>query len=154
MQLPEFSIIILSAGNSSRLGSPKQFLKFNGKTLIRNILDEAISSGASEVVIIAGETYQKTVELFKKQIVKIIYNSNWQAGMSSSIKLGIENIHSDEAVFLVCDQPYISAELIKNLIREKIKTGKNISAATYANTLGTPACFNKNLLSSAQQFKE
>src|SRR5437763_12751430 len=50
----------------------------------------------------------------------------------------------DAAMLLVCDQPFVDATVIKQLISLREKTAKQIVASSYANTLGVPALFDRS----------
>ena len=148
----KIAIIILAAGRSARLGSPKQLLSYRGKTLLQHSIDTALESQASPVIVVLGsgkETIEK--ELEQKQII-ILENTAWESGMASSISCGINNLNtiapdSEAAILMVCDQPYVSATLLNDLINKHLKSRQSIIASSYENTLGTPALFHKSLFS-------
>ena len=140
-------IVILAAGNSSRLGKPKQLLSYKGKTLLQHIIDEALVAQLHSVVIVTGANS----ELISQNIfqsVHIAFNKNWQQGMASGIAVGMEALlsinNSIEAVILaVCDQPFVSSQLFLQLKNVQKQTGKGIVASHYANTMGTPVLFTQ-----------
>jgi molybdenum cofactor cytidylyltransferase len=146
------AIIILAAGRSARLGSPKQLLNYRGKTLLQHSIDTALESQASPVIVILGsvkETIEK--QLDQTQII-ILENTAWESGMASSISYGINKLNtiapdSEAAILMVCDQPYVSASLLNELINKHLESGQSIIASSYENTLGTPALFHKSLFS-------
>jgi molybdenum cofactor cytidylyltransferase len=51
----------------------------------------------------------------------------------------------DQVIFMVCDQPFVTAGLLLDLINERQKSGKAIVASSYAGTLGIPALFDKSM---------
>lgn len=76
-----------------------------------------------------------------------VINDEWESGMSSSIKAGLNKALANfnkikNCIIAVCDQPFISSLLFQELIDEKRRTGKNIIACSYAGTLGTPCLFD------------
>src|SRR5690348_14778362 len=85
----KYGIIILAAGSSSRLGKPKQFLLYNKKTLLRNCVDAALQCRESFTVVVAGAVKNEMEEDLKDTGVVLCYNSEWETGMSSSIRAGI-----------------------------------------------------------------
>jgi molybdenum cofactor cytidylyltransferase len=151
-QTSSIAVIILAAGRSARLGSPKQTLNYRGKTLLQHTIDTALESQASPVIVVLGsgkETIEK--ELDQTQIF-ILENTNWESGMASSISCGINNLQtiapdSEAVILMVCDQPYVSAALLNDLMNKHKESGKAIIASSYENTLGTPALFHKSLFS-------
>lgn len=143
----ETGILILAAGNSSRLGEPKQLLKFNGKTLLRNVVEEAIKVSDS-VNVVTGSSHSQISKEIENIEVKIIENVKWNEGMGSSIKMGITQLVNEfpevqNIIVSVCDQPFIEASVFSNLIQMQKDSQKGIVAAKYSETLGTPVLFTK-----------
>lgn len=143
----ETGILILAAGNSSRLGEPKQLLNFNGKTLLRNVVDEAIKVTKS-VIVVTGSNHSQISSEIEDFEVKIVENSNWNEGMGSSIQVGIAQFFYEfpevqKIIISVCDQPFIEASVFLDLIQMQKISQKGIVASKYSGTLGTPVLFSK-----------
>lgn len=143
----ETGILIIAAGNSSRLGEPKQLLNFNGKTLLRNVVDEAIKVTESVIVVTGFNHSQISKEIINFE-VKIVENINWNEGMGSSIKIGINQLldrfpEVQKIIISVCDQPFIEASVFSDLIQMQKISQKGIVASKYSDTLGTPVLFTK-----------
>ena len=141
-------IVILAAGASTRLGEPKQLLQYNGKTLLDHSVNEAVNAKADAVVVILG----KNADLFKNEIHKekasVLINKDWEEGMASSVRLGLASLlkikpYIDSVIFMVCDQPHISASVLNELIATQQKTTKQIVTCNYGGTIGPPALFHK-----------
>ncbi len=140
-------IIILAAGNSSRLGKPKQLLQYKGKTLLQHIVDEAFTAQLHPVVIVTGAN-SELISQNIHQSVHIAFNANWQQGMASGIAIGMKTLlaikNTIEAIILaVCDQPFVSSELFLQLNNVQKQTNKAIVASHYVNTMGTPVLFTQ-----------
>ena len=151
-------IIILAAGNSSRLGQPKQLLTFKDTTLLKNTIEAASLLPNAIVVVVVGFHH----ELIKKELnsskIKISFNENWQSGMSSSIAKGMNDLllinpDIEKCIISVSDQPFISHSVFENLIEEYNKKGKGIVASSYAETVGTPALFDKKYFKDLLELK-
>ena len=143
------AIIILAAGKSSRLGHPKQLLPFKGKSLINHCIETAKKVSAHVLVITGAERMRIESEI-KDDAVLVVHNPEWEEGMASSIRHGLsyltENLQNISSVILmVCDQPYVTIELLRNLIIEKEKTLKSIVASYYSEIAGTPVLFDKSI---------
>jgi Uncharacterized MobA-related protein len=143
----ETRILIVAAGNSSRLGEPKQLLKYNGKTLLRNVVEEAIKVSDS-VIVVTGSGHSQISKEIENIEVNIIENVKWNEGMGSSIKMGITQLVNEfpdvqNIIISVCDQPFIEASVFSNLIQMQKDSQKGIVAAKYSETLGTPVLFTK-----------
>ena len=146
------AVIILAAGRSARLGSPKQLLSYRGKTLLQHTIDTALESQASPILVVLGSGKDAIKKELEQKQVFILENSSWESGMASSISCGITNLQelapeSKAAILMVCDQPFVNAKLLNNLITKHKDTRQSIVASSYANTLGTPALFHQSLFS-------
>ena len=144
----KLSILILAAGNSSRLGSPKQLIEFEGKTLIERITETALSMSDEVLIILGGNSEQisPTLERFEHTI-STINNPDWQQGMGTSIRLGVEKLahQSDLILILLSDQPFISKVLLQNMLQTYANSQNPIVACVYNNTLGVPILFSKSV---------
>jgi molybdenum cofactor cytidylyltransferase len=146
------AVIILAAGRSARLGSPKQLLSYRGKTLLQHTIDTALESQASPILVVLGSGKDAIKKELEQKQVFILENSSWESGMASSISCGITNLQelapeSKAVILMVCDQPFVNAKLLNNLITKHKDTRQSIVASSYANTLGTPALFHQSLFS-------
>ncbi|SMD45056.1 molybdenum cofactor cytidylyltransferase [Aquiflexum balticum DSM 16537] len=138
-------IIILAAGSSSRLGQPKQLLKYQGKTLIRRAIDTALECKSDASVLVIGANF----ELIKKEVqdtnVDIVINHVWETGMASGMQMGLNfldnKIAPDQVILMLCDQPFVDSELLNNMIGKQTVTSKGIIACHYNGTFGVPALF-------------
>ena len=144
----EIGIVILAAGNSSRLGQPKQLLGYKDSTLLKNTIAEASLVPDMIIIVVTGANHHLIEEELDPSRIKIVFNPEWESGMSSSINCGLKKIvdlypEIENCIFAVCDQPYVSSLIFENLIQEHYKTGKEIVASAYSETLGTPVLFNK-----------
>ena len=114
------SAIVLAAGESKRMGRPKQLLEWGGKTLLRHVLESLLSSAADEVILVLGyeaEVIRKSLAEFP---IKIAINPDFQQGMVSSLRQGLLAMDPGSEAFLVllADQPGIGPEIINRMIRE------------------------------------
>jgi molybdenum cofactor cytidylyltransferase len=143
------AIIILAAGNSSRFGSIKQLLRFNNKTLLQHVIDEASETGAEPIVVVTGANAEEVSKAIKNENVEIVLNENWKQGMASGIVAGLKkaitlNNDIENVIITVCDQPFISSTLFQQLYQTQNGSVKHIVASAYANTIGTPALFTQS----------
>ena len=150
--------IILAAGGSRRMGQPKQLLPYRGQTLLSHVAQCALASPCSPVLVILGANAAKIEPQIAHIPLKLLKNNYWKEGISSSIRYGITYIQEqclniDAVVFLTCDQPYISAELIEELIAAYQLTNKPIIASQYGETLGIPALFERTFFSALMQLQ-
>ncbi len=142
---------MLAAGASRRLPGPKQLLRFRGATLLRHAAQVAVGAASGPVAVVLGAAslaQQLRFELVDLD-VRIVENHRWQEGMSTSIRAGLDALvaaHPLDAVLITtCDQPHVTARLLKQLVAAYHKTHPAAAACTYAGTVGVPAVFDRAL---------
>lgn len=139
--------LLLAAGGSSRLGQPKQLFEFKGKTLLRHAAEAMTESSCDPVVVVLGaETGMSTIEIAGLSVVQCL-NENWQSGMSSSIKIGLAMLlelapEIDAVLVSLCDQPFITTEMLNRFGEKFATTNAAVIAAAYNGVTGVPALFS------------
>jgi molybdenum cofactor cytidylyltransferase len=141
--------VILAAGESSRLGQPKQLLRFLGKSLIQRMIEAASDADCSPIAVVLGSDSDRIKEELNDTPASVVENTEWRRGVGSSIRAGVQRLIDDapdlEAILLlVCDQPFVDATSIKKLRAIRDQTKKQIVASRYAETLGVPAMFDRS----------
>ena len=142
--------MLLAAGNSTRLGKPKQLLQYNGKTLLQQTINIAVGANINPLIVVVGANVDKISTEVDVDKAAIVFNKNWKTGMASSIITGLNFLVekyplTDAVIFMMCDQPFVSINLLNNLITVQKKTAKPIVCSSYQNVLGVPALFHKNI---------
>ncbi|WP_288425356.1 nucleotidyltransferase family protein [uncultured Spirosoma sp.] len=142
--------IILAAGGSSRLGQPKQLIQSNGETLVRRMAQQALALRAGPVVVVLGANQDRIMKELTGLAITTVVNPTWAEGMASSLRTGLRALdtESTEAFLVVLtDQPYVTADLLQQLIDTRQSTGRGIIASRYAEPdgiLGVPALFDNH----------
>ncbi len=149
---------MLGAGSSSRLGRPKQLLPYNGKSLLEHSVDTANNAEANPVIVVLGADAALLEKLIDEKKVHIVENKEWEEGMASSIRCGVNALmhiapSSDAVILMVCDQPHVSASLLNELITIQKNSGRLIVTSQYENTFGPPALFYKTLFPELLKLK-
>ncbi|MFL6521139.1 MAG: NTP transferase domain-containing protein [Chthoniobacterales bacterium] len=138
--------VILAAGGSSRLGRPKQLLIFHGETLIRRSVRAAAGAGCDPVIVVVGNLGDTIQRELRSTSTIVVENPEWQRGLGTSVRRGLQEVGDsiDAVVLLTCDQPLVDKTLVAELITVHEKIRKPMVAASYANTLGVPALFDRS----------
>ena len=140
--------MILAAGASSRMGRPKQALQFEGESLLRRAVLAALGASCAPVVVVLGANADVSGrELIGLGVTQVL-NPDWERGMGSSISTGVRTLQESSlevnaAVLLLCDQPFVTSEVLKGLIAEHSRSCIQIVASRFKNTFGAPALFAK-----------
>jgi molybdenum cofactor cytidylyltransferase len=145
------AIILLAAGNSSRMGSPKQLLNFNGVPLLRHAAETALRTGCGHVVVVLGAHAQRLYKVLWGLDVQIVLNPRWSDGMGTSIHAGLEaikNANVTGAILALADQPFVTSEYLQSLIVKHDATGAEVVASQYSGTAGVPAFFSQTAFAS------
>jgi molybdenum cofactor cytidylyltransferase len=147
--------IILAAGSSSRMGGGrhKLLLPLHDRPVLAHVLDAVLASQARPIVLILGHQAELVRAHIASYIInpdlKIIENTNYLQGMSTSMRLGIQTLQSsgeiDSALILLGDQPLITAQDIDTLIATYRTSGKRIVAPAYEGKRGNPILFDASL---------
>jgi len=106
-------------------------------------------AGLTSLIVVLGADASSLSGEADGKHIDVVINAGWQEGIASSIRGGINALQNrypscDGALILVCDQPYITVDLINQLIRVQKKSGKPIAASAYENIVGTPAIFHQS----------
>jgi molybdenum cofactor cytidylyltransferase len=138
-------IIILAAGISARLGTPKQNLVYEGQTLLQRTIKSALATVCRPVIVMLGGNAAIIKPTIENLPVNIVYNENWQEGISSSIRLGVvhlqkNHIKINSVILMLCDQPFVDAKLLHQLI--PANSAKSITACAYNRAIGPPVFFD------------
>ena len=141
------SSILLAAGQSKRMtGENKLTKEIKGSPLIKHSIKNILASSIDELIIVLG--YQK--EIIKKLIdknekIKFVFNKDFESGMASSIKTGLNNLSKKTEAFFIClgDMPMVNHDIYNQLI--KSKDNKEIIVPTYKGQQGNPVLFDKSM---------
>ena len=142
------SAIVLAAGESTRMGSPKLLLPIEGKSLLQHVIDNALQSKVSEVIVVLGADATKLRREIKQSQVQIIENTSFKEGLSSSLKVGLQAIspQAQAVLILLADQPLVSHAVIDALIDKYEESGSIIVAPVYNGKRGNPVLFDSSLI--------
>lgn len=144
------AVLILAAGSSKRLGKPKQLVKFKNKTLLQHSIDVSENLNLSERIIVLGANSKKILNEVELKNHKILINSNWQEGMSTSLKKGLEEIQNlhpaiENVLVLLSDQPFISESFLKKFINKHFTANCLATFSEYREIPGVPAIFSSKI---------
>lgn len=137
--------LILAAGAALRMQQPKMLLPVDGKPILAHILEEVNAAGISGLKLVTG-CHHAAIAAAIGEPAWLLYNEDWQEGMASSIRKGVEALQAESfeaLVLIVSDQPFLNRVLLQEMIACKKNTGKGMVAAAYADIQGTPVLFDR-----------
>lgn len=144
MPEPVIAAVILAAGDSTRFGQPKQLLPWQGRPLIAHVADTAWIAGLTPVVVVVGAEADRIAPALAGRDVRVMRNYRWQAGMSSSLSVGVAALppEVDAAIFLPVDQPLVTAPFLRSLVAFWREHNAGIIVPTRGDgQRGTPVLF-------------
>jgi len=152
-EAPPVGGVLLAAGESARMGAPKQLLRVGEHSLLCRAAEAAIDSVCRPVVVVLGARAERLRDEIAGLPVTVVVNKRWWAeGLASSIRTGVQGLENHEAgedveavVLLVCDQPFVTSEVINNLVAAYRREECRIVASEYGGSCGVPALFSRRM---------
>lgn len=116
----------------------------------------ALDARCSPVVVVTGAHAELSRRELDQLDVHEAFNPDWESGMGSSVRAGIERLISIDTgvsavVLLLCDQPHVTSEVISRLLAAQQNTGRPIVASGYGESFGVPAVFSRTLFPELAQ---
>ncbi len=160
--------IILAAGKSTRYGKPKQLLDWQGQPFVRAVAKTALEAGLSPVVVVTGANAEGIEAALRDLKVKIIQNTEWKSGQSSSIKEGVNILSQIQqrpysieqkdshivfgggregagaAIFLLVDQPQITTLVLRALVEKHAEGLYPVVAPMVTDRRANPVLFDRS----------
>jgi molybdenum cofactor cytidylyltransferase len=151
-------IIILAAGQSKRMGVPKQLLDINGELMLIRVIKEALKLDDASVTVVLGAHKELITPKLKEFPISIMENNAWETGMASSIIRGLAGAYIvdktlEQAIICTADMPEITSQYLEQLIKIAEETERIIVASKYQNAMGVPALFKKEMFNKLLDLK-
>jgi molybdenum cofactor cytidylyltransferase len=151
-------IIILAAGQSKRMGVPKQLLDINGELMLIRVIKEALKLDDASVTVVLGAHKELITPKLKEFPISIMENNAWETGMASSIIRGLAGAYIvdktlEQAIICTADMPEITSQYFEQLIKIAEETERIIVASKYQNAMGVPALFKKEMFNKLLDLK-
>lgn len=144
---PPVAAVILAGGASTRFGKCKQLLDWEGKPLVAHVSDIAMEAGLGPVIVVLGCRAEDTYQALGDRPVRKLINWLWREGMSTSVRTGLAAVppEAEGAVFLQCDQPGITPDLLRALVDRFDEKPGSIVHPVQEGQRGTPVVLPRDL---------
>lgn len=144
----QLGIIILAAGKASRMGKPKALLTYKDQSFLLHTFQLAQSIKPQCIVTVLGHYFDQMYEYCNQHDIPNVLNSEYEKGMSTSIKCGLQQLLSqypflNVVLILLADQPKIDKSHLFKMIYNLDNEPVNMVCTSYSGTYGVPAIFKK-----------
>lgn len=154
----KIGLLLLAAGEASRMGMPKQLLVYRAQPLIRHIIEELLVLN-SPITVVLGARAEMIKPVINDFSIDIVTNIDWKSGMGVSMRVGLDCLQQshpnlDGVLCCVVDQPYLTHELLHKYLEiffQLSSPSEALLAAKYKNnTIGVPALLGANQIHRLQ----
>ena len=151
--------VVLAAGESRRMGQPKQLLRWQGEPLVTRAARSALENGASETIVITGavsEQVEAALEPLRREAggrLRTVFNPAWQDGQAGSVRAAVKALPAacEAALFLPVDQPRLPVALLRRLW-QSWQAGNDLAAVAVDGAIrGAPALFDRRFFGQLSQ---
>ncbi len=137
--------VVLAAGGSRRLKSPKQMIPWRGRPLVWHAVRAAMEGGLDPVVVVVGEQAETVAGAVEAEAVRVVRNPGWEAGQSTSLRLGLAEVEgaAEAVVFLLADTPLVDGGLVSALVEAHRRSLAPIVAPRAGGRWANPVLFDR-----------
>jgi len=151
----ETAILILAAGSSKRLGTPKQLLPYKEGTLLQDTISKLSDLQNQNIYVVLGAYYERIKTTIEHLPITIVKNSDWESGLGSSIAASISHIYRVKGIkkvlITLADLPLFETSNYQALLDTHLRNSLGITLTTYTNNSGVPVIFNSNYFESLKK---
>ncbi|WP_034346311.1 nucleotidyltransferase family protein [Deinococcus misasensis] len=134
------AVVVLAAGQSSRMGEHKLLLPLQGKAVVRHAVKTALEADIGEVFVVLGRDAVQVAGVLSDLPCSFLMNPQFQSGMGSSFRVAAEMLgHMDRLVFMLADMPFVSVKTLK----EVASTEADLVSCQYGAFQAPPVQFSK-----------
>jgi molybdenum cofactor cytidylyltransferase len=139
--------VILAAGESRRMGSPKALLPYQGRPFLQHLIEVTKHDAVGVLRVVLGASAEEIREELWLYPTSVVVNEEWREGQLSSIQAGVRALPEGTDGVLLCpvDHPLVSAALVAELIANFYASKKAIVLPTYLGKRGHPVIFASRL---------
>ncbi len=143
-------IIVLAAGEGRRFGSNKLVAEIDGRRMFEHCLEAAAETGCRRTIVTG---YDEIAQRAEELGFSVVYNRRPELGISESIKLGLAEMKDCKALlFTVCDQPGVTADTFKRLLRAYAAGDRDLACMGHGeDMLGNPCLFGRKYFAELEE---
>lgn len=144
--------VVLAAGMSRRMGTPKQLLRIDGKTVLERTLENVRKSAIDEIVLVLGFAAEAVEKEISTQDIKVVRNAGYEQGMGTSLRAGIADVsdRTKAALIVLADQPFVQAATLNRLIEHHRAKKAQIVIPLFRGFRGNPVLLDRSIFPEMQ----
>lgn len=143
--------VVLSAGESSRMGEPKALLPIDGQTFIEKIVGTLQQTSVGKLIVVLGHNADELRRRIEPLGVEILINPDYRLGQLSSLQVAVRYLEKmadcDAMLVHLVDHPYIDSKLVELMIERFYQGGKLIVVPCHEGKRGHPVIISRRLFS-------
>lgn len=150
--------VILAAGASSRMGTPKQLVPIAPgaeETLLARVIENVSGSRAGEIVVVLGHAAEEIRRRVALSGVRVVVNENYREGMGTSLGVGLAALsaQAEAALIVLADQPFLRPATLDRLIAEYETQKPQIAIPFYRGFRGNPVLLDRSVFPEVMQLR-
>lgn len=146
--------ILLAGGESSRMGTPKPLLEWDGQTLIEYQLRQ-LQSAVDRIVVVLGHRADDVRPFVHRAGALALINELYREGRASSVRIAAAALpeDTDSVAILNVDQPRPAA-VTRRLVEDHTESGNLITVPAFEGQRGHPPIFDSSLIPEMREVRE
>ena len=140
--------IVLAAGESRRLGRPKQLEPWGESNLLSHVVARTRQFPVDEVWVVLGHDSERILAESDLGDAGVIENPEWEEGIASSIRVAFDALtrlsRCDRALIVLGDQPAVATEVVEELMASHVRAGHPVSVPKYRYSWGNPVVVDRS----------
>lgn len=144
--------VIAAAGQSKRMGRPKQLLPWGDRTVMATVVDNLGEAGVAPIVCVIGHRADEMQEALRGTDARVVVNERYaDQEMLASYQSGIETLIEENSPALIgtllalVDQPHVGSDIIVQVVGQVLATPESIVIPSHAKRRGHPIYLPRRL---------
>ncbi len=140
--------LILAAGESSRMGTPKATLAYRGRTFLELIVQTLREGGLERIVVVLGHQADDIQRQVKIETAQVVINPDYRSGQTSSLQAGLRALIADDldaVILCLVDHPAVCAETVRRIVATFRQCGAPVVIPAYQGRRGHPVLIGRQV---------